>query len=117
MLLPIKLSLLFKVQVLLLLLLVLLLAMGSVLPQEATPSFLGPNSRLTGRMGGRLAVDVAGIVIEVAILSTEDDGVDDDETVLSESISVVNPLLLSSCKWSDADDDDGDALRGKASSN
>ena len=97
MLLPIKLSLLFTVQLLLLLILVVLLAMGSVLPLEVTPSFLGPNSRLTGRMGGRLAV--AGMVIEVAILSTEGDGVDDDEeTVLSQSMSVANPLLLSSCR-------------------
>ncbi len=48
-------------------------------------------------MGGRLAV--AGMVIEVAILSTEGDGVDDDEeTVLSQSMSVANPLLLSSCR-------------------
>jgi len=89
--------LLFEVQ-LLLLLFVLLLALISGLPQEAAPSLLGPNSRLTGRMGGRFAVDVAGIAIEVAILSTEDDdgGVDDEETVLSQSMRVVNPLLLSS---------------------
>jgi len=69
-------------------------------------------------MGGRFAVDDAGIVIEVAILSAEDDGVDDEETVLSQSMSVVNPLLLSSCKWSDADDDDdAEGLGENASSN
>jgi len=90
--------LLFKVRELLLLLPVA--ATASVLPQEVAPSFLGPNSRLTGRTGGLLPVvdDVAGIVIEVAILSTaEADGVDVEETtVLSQSMSVVNPLPLSS---------------------
>ena len=105
--------LLFETQLLLLLFVMeLLLALKfSGRPQEtaAAPSFLGPKSRLTGRMGaGLLAVDVAvGIVIEVAILSTEDDddavaGVADEETglLLSQSMSVVdaNPLLLSSCR-------------------